>query len=308
MITTQLISGLGNQLFQWAVARALAEKHHTEVLLDITAFKTQTFSYAAAFPRPFKLQRFKIKAGIATAAQTNAAPDFFKMSRYRRHRIMLLARLKLKTLIPRIREPAFSFHPEILEAGNPAYLSGYWSSGKYFEAIAPIIRQEAQLADDEIVERAHRFVAAHRQPGAPVVGVQVRRGDIHYLYTVLKKPELAPMRLITRDYFVSAMQRFGDRCTFLMFSDSEKDLQLCREEFKDCKRIIYVAGNDDVTDFAVLQACDHQIISNSTFGWWAAWLNPKRDKTVVAPRDWYLPTSPHANTLPDLIPSGWTLN
>jgi hypothetical protein len=304
---TRLVSGLGNQLFQWAVARALAEKHRTRVLLDLHAFKTQTFSYDAAFPRPFKLGNFRIKAAIATPAQVAAAPDFFQMNRYRRHAVTMLARLKLRPLVPRIREPSFSFHPEVLAAGDPVYLQGYWLSGKYFSAIAPIIREEARLVDETLWAHARRFVASHRRPGAPVVGVQVRRGDVHYLYTVLKKPELAPMPLVPRDYFMRAMRHFGDHCTFLLFSDSEKDLQLCREEFSDCKNIVYVAGNDDLADFAVLQQCDHQIISNSTFGWWAAWLNPKADKTVIAPREWYLPTSPHAATLSDLIPPGWTL-
>ena len=68
-----------------------------------------------------------------------------------------------------------------------------------------------------------------------------------------------------------------------------------------------MSGNDDIADFAILQKCDHQIISNSTFGWWAGWLNENPDKTVVAPAGWFTPDSPHVHTLPDLVPATWKL-
>jgi hypothetical protein len=307
MIITRIISGLGNQLFQWAAGRALAEKNGTEVRLDIGFFEKTGFSYDEEFPRPFKLKHFRIKAGIATRAEVAAAPDFFHLPKTRRRWLTLLQRTGLRHFTPRIRETSFAFHPEVLEAGDGVYLEGYWASEKYFAAIAPIIRAEAQVADPKVEDFARCCLHGHRQPGVPVVGVQVRKGDIHYLCEVLKKPELAPMPLLKPDYFLRAMRHFGDRCTFLMFSDSAKDLQLCREEFKSCRNIAYVEGNDDITDFCMLQQCDHQIISNSTFGWWAAWLNRNPAKSVIAPRGWFAPASPHLATMSDLIPPGWRL-
>ena len=307
MVITKIISGLGNQLFQWAAGRALAEKNCTEVRLDVSFFDTQTFSHDERFPRPFKLNRFRIKAALATKAELSAAPDFLQLPKNQRRWLLLLRRLKLRRFIPRIKESSLAFHPEVLELGDNVYLDGYWASEKYFAGIAPIIRHEARVADPKIDDFARKYVDERRKPGAPVVGVQVRRGDIYHLCEVLKRPDLAPMPLLKPDYFMRAMQHFGENCTFLMFSDSEKDIRLCQEEFKGCKNVAYVTGNDDITDFAILQQCDHQIISNSTFGWWAAWLNANRDKTVIAPKGWYAPGSPHLNNLADLIPPAWQL-
>jgi hypothetical protein len=307
MILTRIISGLGNQLFQWAVARSLAEKNQTEARLDISFYEQQSYSYSEDFPRPFKLKRFRIEAPIATKAQAAASPDFLRMRKHQRVWPKLQQKLRLRKFMTRIREPSFGFHPQVLEAGDNVYLDGYWASEKYFTSIAPIIRKEARVADPTIEDLADRFLAQHRQIGLPVVGVQVRKGDIHHLCAVLKRPDLAPTPLLPRDYFLRGMQHFGERCTFLMFSDSEKDLQLCRQEFQECKNITYVASNDDITDFVILQKCDHQIISNSTFGWWAAWLNPSPDKVIVAPQGWFAPNSPHLNTMSDLIPPKWLL-
>lgn len=307
MIITKVTSGLGNQLFQWAAGRSLAEKNRTEVRLDVSFFETQTFSYDEKFPRPFKLNRFRITAGIASPAQLAAAPDFRRLTPKRRRVYTVLQTLKLRRFIPRIKEPSLAFHPQVLEAGDNVYLDGYWASEKYFAAIAPIVREEARIADPKIEDFARRYVSERRKPGVPVVGVQVRKGDIYHLCEVLKQPELAPTPLLKPDYFMRAMRHFGENCTFLLFSDSEKDIQLCQEEFKACKNIAYVTGNDDITDFAILQQCDHQIISNSTFGWWAAWLNSNREKTVIAPKGWYAPGSPHAHNMADLIPPTWQL-
>jgi len=139
MIITRIISGLGNQLFQWATGRALAEKNRTDLRLDISFYESQAFSYAAEFPRPFKLKRLRITAGIASPKELAAAPDFLRLPRRRRRWYSVLQRLRLRRFTPRIREPSFSFHPQVLDAGDDVYLEGYWASEKYFSGIAPII-------------------------------------------------------------------------------------------------------------------------------------------------------------------------
>jgi hypothetical protein len=307
LILTRIISGLGNQLFQWAVARSLAEKNRTEVRLDISFYGEQTFSYDEKFPRPFKLKRFRIKAGLAAPKEIARFPDLARIRKHRRATIKLLHAVGLRRISPRIREGSFAFHPEVLEAGDNVYLDGYWASEKYFKAIAPVIREETRLADAAVEEAAARCIERHRKPLVPIVGMQIRRGDIYHLCEVLKRPDLAPTPLLTRDYFLRGMRHFGENCQFLVFSDSDQDIRICQEEFKDCKNLTFISGNDDITDFAILQRCDHQIISNSTFGWWAAWLNANPEKSIVAPKGWFAPNSPHVGTLPDLVPPAWRL-
>jgi hypothetical protein len=307
VIISRIISGLGNQLFQWAAGHALAVRNETELRLDISFFNEQTFSYSENFPRSFKLKQLRVKAKVATPRELARAPDFSRLTRPRRRWYVLLRRLKLRRFLPRLKESSLCFQPAVLTAGPDVYLEGYWPSERYFESAASSIREEAQVADPRIESFVARVIHEHRRPGVPLIGVQVRKGDIRYLYEVLKTPEKAPMPLLPTEYFLRAMQHFAPNCTFLMFSDSADDIQLCKEEFKDCKNVTYMTGNDDITDFAILQKCDHQIISNSSFGWWAAWLNPNPRKTVVAPKNWFSASSPYLASAADLIPPSWIL-
>jgi hypothetical protein len=69
----------------------------------------------------------------------------------------------------------------------------------------------------------------------------------------------------------------------------------------------YCGGNSDLQDFALMRACDHHIISNSTFSWWAAWLNPNPEKRVVAPLNWFFKDRYPEYRPRDLIPQGWII-
>lgn len=305
MIYTRISDGLGNQLFQWATALALAHKNGTEVRFDLRSFEHSQFSVDKAFPRTFKLNRFKISAQIAREEEMR--PMFGRSTLNHWKPLVFAARLLLKKrlILQYVKEPSLDFHPYILELGDSVYLEGYWASEKYFINIANIVRQQAQVQDERIREYASDFCERHRRMGIPLVGVQVRRGDVFHACEVLKKPGVMPMPVTRRDYFIRAMAEFGPKTVFLMFSDSARDIERCRSEFADCQNIHFVTGNDDVTDFAILQKCDHQIISNSTFGWWAAWLNPNENKTVIYPKNWYVPGSPADHNMSDMIPSRW---
>lgn len=307
MIYTRLSHGLGNQLFQWAAGYALARRNGTGISLDLQFFKDEKYSFDEEFPRPFKLNQFKISASVAADGDLASLVDVNHGRPIKRRINALLRVLGWPRLVLKVREPSLDFHPHILDLGNGTWLDGYWASEKYFEDFADGVRQEVQVRDVRVTAFADQYCNSHRKNGAPLVGVQVRRGDVYYLCEVLKKPEASPVPVMKRDYFLRAMEKFGENAVFLMFSDSPKDIELCRHEFADCRNIHYVSGQDDITDFSTLQRCDHQIISNSTFGWWAAWLNPNKDKKVIAPLNWYAPGSPHAHNMADMIPSTWEL-
>lgn len=307
MIYTRLSHGLGNQLFQWAAAYALAQKNGTDVTLDLQFFQDQKYSFDKEYPRPFKLNQFKISASVAKEGELARLVDVNNGRPIKRRINGLLRKWGWPRLILKVREPSLDFHPHILELGDWTCLDGYWASEKYFIGCADSVRQELQVRDGRVAQFADQYCNIHRKNGVPLVGVQVRRGDVYYMCEVLKKPEASPVPAMKREFFLKAMEKFGGNAIFLMFSDSPKDIELCRREFADCPNIHYVSGQDDITDFSILQRCDHQIISNSTFGWWAAWLNPNKSKKVIAPRNWYAPGSPHAHNMADMIPSTWEL-
>ena len=109
--------------------------------------------------------------------------------------------------------------------------------------------------------------------------------------------------LMTVDYFQSAAARFQN-AVFLIFSDTNQDIEWCKENL-DIKNAVYI-HNEDLIDFKMMQFSDHNIISNSSFSWWAAWLNNNPQKRIISPKveNWFGPYYAHYN-MNDLIPDSW---
>jgi len=89
----------------------------------------------------------------------------------------------------------------------------------------------------------------------------------------------------------------------LVFSDSKKDIEWCKENLQGSD-LYFIGGNDDIFDFRMMQLCDNNVISNSSFSWWSAWLNTNKDKKVLAPSKWFGKVYKDHN-LKDLIPEQW---
>ena len=89
--------------------------------------------------------------------------------------------------------------------------------------------------------------------------------------------------LTSTDYYERAMSMFP-KDNFLVFSD---DPEWAKEKFKDNPRVQVMEKGDELEDFNLLASCKHQIIANSSFSWWAAFLNPNPSKKVIAPKQWY---------------------
>lgn len=160
-------------------------------------------------------------------------------------------------------------------------LSGYFQSEKYFSHA----RREVVAA----------FGIPYRK-NEGVVSIHVRRGD--YLQFPDKHPP------VTMDYIAAAVEKFPGY-KFLVFSD---DLRWCRENFPKLGRDFdYQVGRSAIEDISAMSGCEHNIISNSTFSWWAGWLNNNPDKVVVSPSkdSWFGPGNKHLKT-DDIIPDSWT--
>lgn len=156
-------------------------------------------------------------------------------------------------------------------------LHGYFQSEKYFSNY----RQE--------ILEAFR-IPWHGLNG--VIGVHVRRGD--YLQHPTKHP------VVTKDYITQAFQQFPGGYQYKFFSD---DIQWCKETFPGHS---YSEGRPALEDMSFMSCCEHQIISNSTFSWWAAWLNQNPHKQIITPshKNWFGPGNSALSTK-DLIPESW---
>jgi hypothetical protein len=289
MIITKLIGGLGNQMFQYAAGRQTAITNNTELKLDISGYDHQI----GITPRKYMLDVFNIHASVATKQEIKL---FNNHSKYRiqrnLHRIML-------SLLRRhyIRQKTSGFAHEFLTISDESYLDGYWGSEKYFKDIKNIIHKEFTFKNKPDV--ANRKMIS-RIKNCDSVSIHIRHGD----YIEDKKTNQFHGVCDLGYYFkaVTLIVKKVKSPQFFVFSD---DLLWAKQNFHLKFPCIYVdhnIGKKDYEDMRLISYCQHNIIANSSFSWWGAWLNKNPDKIVIAPREWFCDKSIDTK---DLIPQSW---
>ncbi len=283
MIVTKLMGGLGNQIFQYAVGRAVAERHGTRLRLDVS-------HYAQYAHRRYSLAPFRIEAELASAGEQELVL-----------RSKPFAALPLTQPIPRsffrsIVQPGlgFDFFPQIFEAGNHLVLNGYWQHLSYVEPVAETLRKEFRL---QVPLTPEGEETRRRMEAGASVALHVRRTD----YTNLT----IPTQFCGLDYYRRALAWIGQRVpdpVYFVFSD---DLDWARTHLPLPASAVFVGHNDssrDYEDMVLMSYCRHHIIANSTFSLWGAWFNQKPGKLVVAPARWIIGDLQP----PHLVPVDWT--
>ena len=300
MIIVRLYGGLGNQMFQYAAGRRLAQKHNTILKLDITDL-TQAYGYhiyglhflniQENLATPFDILRCYPVEGIKRIARrlvgrrltemvvNRLLPDSAQSVKMRYYNYNPASKEIPKLLFGRIiAQRFFHFAPEVLEAPDNVYLTGSWLSEKYFQDIAGIIRQEFTV---KIPQTGRNKKMAEAILNTDSVSLHVRRGD--YVMT----PEYREIYDICNlEYYQQCIRYIADRAKsphFFVFSD---DIQWAKNNLKIPFPTTFVDHNDDRTnyeDIRLMSHCQHNIIANSSFSWWGAWLNTNPGKIVCAP-------------------------
>jgi len=289
MIVVRLIGGLGNQLFQYAVARNLAEIHRTVLKIDISGFEIYKLHKYSLWP--FNIQEhFASLEEVAALTQKRGIVE----------RVMTRAlRRPPKLAPPYIRERYLHFDPDILNLPDSIYLDGYWQSEKYFIDIAPIIRQEFTV---KTRQRDKNKELAELIASCEAVSIHIRRGD--YVSNPNTNKVYSTCDL---DYYFRSMEnltRTVKHPHLFIFSDEP---EWARDHLKLPYPTTIVAHNGadkNYEDMRHMSFCKHQIIANSTFSWWGAWLNKNPNKIVIAPKKWFKDPIKHKETK-DLIPNSW---
>jgi hypothetical protein len=303
VITVSLIGGLGNQMFQYAAGKALAERHGVPLALDISGFK----NYAL---RSFLLDRLLVPEVIALPSQTEPIqkPEInFTRAKWKARIDRLLVKAGLPRLTPSpsdYREPHFHYDPAFEALGPQTTLFGYFQSERYFISIAESLRDWFSPCEPlgDAVAAALARIETSRLP----ISVHIRRGD--YL-----NPGTAEYHGILGDsYYRDALVRLGaganQDAELFVFSD---DVAAAEQvlNFVPKSRQVYVCGDParPWEDMALMARCRHHVIANSSFSWWGAWLNRSPDKIVIAPRAWFAPNELRSKNTKDLYPAGWIL-
>lgn len=276
MIMVKLISGLGNQLFQYAVARDLAIRTGQELKLDTSFFNSQSL-------RSYRLNHFNIQATIASEKEI----DQF-LHRYNSRKIANRIVRNIGSKFPRRYHRLFKeqqewqYEPEIKRLNGNKYLHGYWQHYKYFDSISPQIFDELTVRESERQPFATQYAGIQKDEKS--VSIHIRRGDY------VTDPEAnVNIGVLPLHYYAKALDMFKKELkdpSFYVFSD---DLDWAKNNLKLPGLVSYMdLGNadKDYIELELMSFCRHNIIANSSFSWWGAFLNRNPKKTVVAPADW----------------------
>ena len=231
-------------------------------------------SWYKSGPRPLWLKHFNIKAEITWEDQSGAADGIG------------------------FNQQHWSYYPEFQHYSGHKFLSGWWQSERFFEPVSEVIRKDLTLGTERVSRDALEYLNQIRDVRhGPYVAVHCRRMD----YVGLA--EKGDFNLLPFSYYQTAMSRFLDGGAFLVFSD---DLTWCREHMSH-PGIIFCDVDDALVAFTIMRNCDHYIIANSTFSWWAAWLGESLNSTVISPdsSDWFGPVLNAKYVTTDIIPTRW---
>ena len=287
MIIVKLKGGLGNQLFQYAVARQIANMHGAVLKIDTSFFETYELHTYSMWP-------YNIKENLALPEEVNALTNQ-KMGVTNR---IIRKALHIPPKLPQsyIKEKYFQFDSDILNLPDDVYLDGYWQSEKYFADITEIIHNEFTVKnpqtgkDKELAEQINSCES---------VSLHIRRGS----YTI--PPYNAFHGICSLDYYQSCVEYISQKVKdphFFIFSDDPK---WALDNLKLPYPTTLIDHNDaekDYEDLRLMNQCKYHIIANSTFSWWGAWLCKNPNKIVIAPRKWFNDSSINTD---DLIPDGW---
>ncbi len=281
MIIATIKGGLGNQLFQYAAARQLSILHSTKLKMDISAYEADTL-------RGFELPNFSMNIEIATADELNS----YRQSLFQKSWDRLKPNFKRKVY----KEPFYHFDKQLAKTGSNAYLKGYFQSEKYFANIREILLNEINL-QKHLIQNV--LLLGDQLKNSPSVSVHIRRGD----YT---NPQVRDYHgILGIDYYENAIQLIKEKekdCIFYVFTDDE---DWVRNNFNPDTPLQFISAYKSSThyeDFYLMSSCKHNIIANSSFSWWAAWLNSQKMKTVIAPKNWF---NNGPKDTEDLIPADW---
>jgi len=275
--------GLGNQMFQWAFAHALEKKTGIQVLLDMTFFEKN-------YSRPYELDVFSMDVKKVQGFWAN-----FKLNTIWRLRKKLKNKKFFGTHI--YEEPCFEYDPSVFNIEPNTYIHGFFQSEKYIKDVENEIREAFKfkvLPDEQNQKNIDKIQSTNS------VSLHIRRGDY-----VQKKRFQDKYATCSLDYYKRGVEYIAERIenpTLFIFSD---DKEWVKENLKLPYECVYVDNNSGAKsyeDLRLMSLCRHNIIANSSFSWWGAWLNNNKEKIVIGPQKWF---NDEKVIQTDIIPEEW---
>ncbi len=296
MVTVFFRGGLGNQLFQYAAGLSFAQRNNTGTIFDIVhvndRFPRANFTYRTFdLPEVFAIEpsytRLSVVSSKIKIPGVWLGLDLFFMN--------LAQALGSSKMVYENEKKGFD--GEAFEARGNLILYGRWENENYFKGIEAVLREKLRFRN-RLTGGAVRL--AEEIEKANSVSIHIRRGDF-----VESNKVKGLMAVVGSDYYAKAIAHIKknvSRPHFFIFSN---DIEWCKQNFRVDAPTTYVepqdAGPHGAFDLELMSRCKHNIIANSTFSWWGAWLNINPGKIVVAPSRWFADPSMPA----DIVPRAW---
>lgn len=296
MIVVKLMGGLGNQMFQYAFARHIQVQTGQRIIFITTGFLKDTSG------RVYALEHFKLKDATV--------PGFLKQWYYTvilKMKVMIFTKCDKKKgfgehnyheLTERglyYTNDMFDYYREKLTSRKNRYIFGFFQSEKYFADIESSLRKEFKCKETyskKYMEMQKKILECNS------VCLHIRRGDyIGADWSTL-------VHVCNDEYYIKAMDEVAHKVKlpkFFVFSNNHDDLEWIRINFKFQYEVTYVdLNNSDYKELMLMSKCNHFILSNSSFSWWASYLSTNKEQVVVAPDRWHKEFEAH-----DIYRSHW---
>jgi hypothetical protein len=293
MIIVKLIGGLGNQLFQYAAGKYLAHFHQTELLVD-TSYLDQdpNGSYTK---RNLELLVFNLDLKIASKN------DIKKFNIESSNKYSRTIQRYLPFLFSNLyaAESGIKYQKQFVHYPKNTYLDGFWQSESYFKPIESILLKEFTPKGNLNLENKNWL---NKISTCQSISMHIRRGD--YVFNETAQQLHGNLGF---DYYTNSLNLIKENIeNFEVFVFSD-DLDWCKSNLKFDNVIHYVDANQKQNfhlDMFLMSHCKHNIIANSSFSWWAGWLNQNENKKVIAPANWFRQKDLITK---DLIPPLWKM-
>lgn len=266
MKIVKFLGGLGNQMFQYAFYLNLQE-HFKTVKADLKDFKTYSLHNG------FELENiFPVKLEKASSFDLKLYLPYNRKWIWRKLRQLNSSK---NTYLE--ENTFFSYQPNIFQDYKKRYYWGYWQHIDYINPVENHLRKDFQFP--AIIDKNNNQLLKSLQ-NQNTVSVHIRRGDY------LNEPSFVGICDLV--YYQKAIQFMQEKLNDPLFVFFSNDIDWCKDHFNslNAKFVDWNTGKESFRDLQMMSLCQHNIIANSSFSWWASWLNQNPNKTIISPKRW----------------------
>ena len=282
MRVVKMKGGLGNQMFQYAFYKSLKLKNE-KVFFNLEHYRSTKEHNGLEIEKIFNI-KLKTDTKIEWLLKKNWLTNLIRS---------IMKKIKIMKIYS---IPDIVYDEKILKSPEKIVVySGYWQSEKYFKEIENEIRKVFSFPELDGKNKEIEKKIVNEES----IAIHVRRGDY------INHPTLGG--LVTSEYYTKAME-YMERCIqnpkYYIFSD---EIEWCKKELDlEGREVVFInhnKGEESYKDIQLMSLCKHNIIPNSSFSWWGAWLNRNPKKVVIAPKRWFTKESGYRYT--DIVPESW---